>query len=565
MGRDLAAGVTVAALAIPQGLAYALVAGVPPEMGLYAAALPAIVAALFGSSPHLVTGPTNPVALLVGVSIVAPALAAGEAVPVAAVLATGALAGAMLVGFGLAGLGRAARFLSDSVIAGFATGAGILIALRQIPALGVSDVLSPGTHPLAPQVFGLLAEAARGLATADSRSLALALGVPLTVLVFRRLDARVPGALLALAGASLWAHFQGEGLSTLGSLPAGLPALHLPGLVHLRSIAAPALAVALLSTLQSVAAARTLRESSTSRFDPERELVAQGAGNLMAACAGALPTSGSFTRSALARSAGGRSRLAPMASGLTIAILLPWIAPLLQQVPIAALAGLVVLSGLDLVDLRALRRAASTRGDALVLVATLIAMMWIGLLEALYTGIFLSLALLVIRSGRLQMVELVRAPGERFSEIPIDAETGRSPAVLLHLEGDLNFAVAPALADRLHEIAARGSRGPSVVVLRLKRARHLDSTVLEVLREVALEVQAHGGTLVICGLTDPMARLLAPSELARVLGPGGLLRSGTRLFEGFERALDRCRELLRPLSDDEIFRSEANPAWSYEI
>ncbi|MFQ5697608.1 MAG: SulP family inorganic anion transporter [Myxococcota bacterium] len=561
MGRDVAAGVTVAALAVPQGLAYALVAGVPPEMGLYAAALPAIVAALFGSSPHLVTGPTNPVALVIGVSIVAPAVASGHAVPVAAVLATGGLAGAMLVAFGLAGLGRAARFLSDSVIAGFATGAGLLIAIRQIPALAGSPTPVRAPHPLAPQAFGLVADAWSALATAEPSALAVALAVPLVVLALRRVDRRIPGALLALAGASLWGDAQGGGLATLGSLPAGLPPLRLPGLVPLQTIAAPAFAIALISTLQSVAAARTLRGSSEPRFDPERELVAQGAGNLMAACAGALPTSGSFTRSALARAAGGRSRLAPLVSGLTIVLLLPWGAPLLERVPIAALAGLVVMSGLDLINLRALRRAASTRGDALVLGATLVAMMWIGLLEALYAGIFLSLALLVIRSGRLQMVELVRAPNQRFREIPLDPGTGRSPAVLLHLEGDLNFAVAPPLADRLREIAARG---PRVVVLRLKRALYLDSTVLEVLREVALELQARGARLVICGLTDPLAEVLESSELAGILGAEGLLRSGDRLFEGFERALDRCRELVAPLSDDQIFRTEASAPWTLE-
>lgn len=219
----------------------------------------------------------------------------------------------------------------------------------------------------------------------------------------------------------------------------------------------------------------------------------------------------------------------------------------------AALVGLIVLSGLDLVDLRALRRAATTRGDAIVLLTTLGATLWIDLVQALYVGVFLSLALLVRRSGNLQISELVRAPGGRFREIELDERTGTTLAALLHLEGDLNFAVAGALSERLREIV---SRGPRVVVLRLKRARHLDATVLEAMREVVEEARQSGVHVLLCGLTDEQAALLLKTELGRLLGPEDLLRSGERLFEGFERALARTRSLLAPQGDDEIFRSE---------
>jgi SulP family sulfate permease len=564
---DVVAGLTVAALAVPQGLAYALVAGVPPEMGLYAAAIPTLLAALLGSSPYLVTGPTNPIALVIGVSIVAPALAEGRSVPVDEVLATGLLAGVMLAGFGLIGLGRASRFLSDSVLAGFATGAGILIALRQLPALAPIATPPGGGSALAPAVWWLLIDAARALADAEPRALGLALGVPAVVLALRRIDRRIPAALLALAGATLVAWALGwnsgpDALATIGSIPASFAQLGFPPFAAPGRIAAPALAVALLATLQSVAAARTLRPPEFTRLDTDRELVSQGVANVAASLAGALPTSGSLTRSALARSAGGRSRLAPAVSGLAIAALLPFLGPALAHVPLAALVGLVVMSGFELVNARGIRRAATTRGDAAVLIVTLLATLWIDLLQALYAGVFLSLALLVRRAGRLQMVELVRSGEQRFREIPIDEKTGETPAVLLHLEGDLNFAVAEELADRLLEI---GQRGPRVVVLRLKRARHLDATVLEALRHAARELKRGGAETVVCGLTDEVAGLLEATELCQVLGREGLLRAGPRLFEGFERALRRSRKLLYPLSDDEIFRSEGTVGWMYEI
>ena len=564
---DVTAGLTVAALAVPQGLAYALVAGVPPEMGLYAAAIPTLLAALFGSSPYLVTGPTNPIALVIGVSIVAPALAEGRPVPIDEVLATGLLAGLLLAGFGLIGLGRTSRFLSDSVLAGFATGAGILIALRQIPALAASATPPSGESALAPAIWWLLLDAARALADAEPRALALALGVPAVVLALRRIDPRIPAALIGLGGATLAARALGwdsgpHALATLGAIPASFAQFGFPAFGAPERIAAPALAVAMLATLQSVAAARTLRPADFRPLDTDRELVSQGVANVAASLTGALPTSGSLTRSALARSAGGRSRLAPAMSGLAIAALLPLFGPALEHVPLAALVGLVVMSGLDLVNVRGIRRASTTRGDIAVLLVTLVATLWIDLLQALYAGLFLSLALLVRRAGRLQMVELVRSGTGRFSEIPIDSRTGDTPAVLLHLEGDLNFAVAEELADHLLEV---GRRGPRVVVLRLKRARHLDATVLESLRHAAEELKRSGTLVVVCGLTDQLAALLAETELCELLGPDGLLRAGPRLFEGFERALRRIRTLLRPLADDEIFRSEGPVGWMYEI
>jgi SulP family sulfate permease len=198
----------------------------------------------------------------------------------------------------------------------------------------------------------------------------------------------------------------------------------------------------------------------------------------------------------------------------------------------------------------------------LVLAATLGATLWIDLVQAVYVGLFLSLALLVRRSGRLQVVEIVSSGPDRFRELAIDEKTGTTPAVMLHLEGDLNFAVAPELADLLGEI---GARRPRVLILRLKRARHLDATVLEVLRWRFGELCARGTRVLLCGLTDPVAELLERTELAEVLGSDGLLRAGARLFEGFERAVQRTRAELRPLSDDEIFRTDVRPPWSYEI
>jgi SulP family sulfate permease len=564
---DIAAGFAVAAIAVPQGMAYALVAGVPIEMGLWAAALPAAIAAMFGSSPYLVTGPTQPVALVLGLSVVGPAVLAGDPVPVAAVLQIGLLAGVALAAFALMGLGRASRFLSDSVLTGIVVGVGVLIVVGQIPQIAAAPDRAGEAHAYMPQVGPMLVDAWRALGALDPRSALLAACVPLLVVALRRFDSRIPGALIALALAA--GLVQGLGwntgpgaLATLAGASVAWPGLGLPPLPNPGEVGPAALAIALLVTVQSTAAARALARPGDDPVDSDRELFGQGTANIAAGLLGAIPASASFSRSALARSAGARTRLAAAVSGVLIFALLPVIGRALVYLPLAGLAGLVILAGVDLIDRTALRRAAATRGDAAVLAVTLAATLWLDVVNAIYAGLFLSLLLLVRRGGRLQMVEIVRAGEHRLREIPLDATTGTTPAVVLHLEGDLNFAVAPELAERLRAIGARGMR---VLILRLKRARHLDATVLEALRRVSADLQQVGATVILCGLTDEIAELLRGSELEEVLGTEGLLRTGPRLMEGYERALERARDLLKPLSDSQIFRREKPAAWSYEI
>ncbi len=563
---DLLAGLGIAALAVPQAMAYALVAGLPPAMGLAAAGLPALLASLFGSSRFMVTGPTNPTSLLLGVSVVAPALARGED-PIAAALATGLVAGILLVALGVLGFGRASRFLSDSVVCGFNIGVGVLIALRYLPMLAGVPPAPHESSPLVPNAWWSLQAAWSAIAAADPRALAAGVAVPALLLASRRIGPRFPAALFALVAVALGVHALGwmagaGALPRIESIAYGLPAFHAPSAFNPAEVVPAALALALLVTVQAMASARALEPAHGPALDADRELFSQGVANVSAALVGAQCTSGSLTRSLTARLAGAHTRLAGASAGALVMLCLPLLAPALERVPLAALAGLIVLTGLTSISPTQIRRAASTPGDAAVLLVTLAVTLWLDLVPAVYAGLLLSLALLVRRAGRLQMVELAQAGARRLRELPIDARTGTTPAVLLHLEGDLNFAVAPELADRLQEISARG---PEVLILRLKRARHLDATVLEVLRRVASDLDARGATLVLCGLSEPLLELLRATELAAVVGPDALLPTGGRLFEGLERAIDLARERLRPRSEREIFRFEAEDDWQYEI
>ncbi|MCG8591449.1 MAG: SulP family inorganic anion transporter [Proteobacteria bacterium] len=556
LAPDALAGITTAVLALPQGLAYALVAGLPPAMGLLAAGLPCLVAALFGASRGLVTGPTNPTALLIGATVVAPAIAAGGDAALGTVLMVGALAGLVLVGFALLGLGGAARFLADPVVVGFTSGAGLLIALGQVPtSLGV--VIDP-VDVNWPPVAAALDHARQAVLACDPRALAVAAVVPVWMWGLRRIDPRIPGALLSLAFATGLAYSAGwtvgpEALVRLGELERVWPTWSFSA-ADPRPLAPAALALALLISVQSIAAARAFGRrggSEGASADPDRELFSQGVANLVAAGVGAMPVSGSLTRSAVAVSSGARSRVAAALAGLCVLFLVPSLGSLLANLPLAAVSGLVIFTGLDLVSRKALRRASLTSGDAAVLWGTFATTLALGLMEAVYVGIFLSLLLLIRRAGKLRLSELVHVGSESLREIPLDDQTGRTPVVVLNLEGDLSFAVAPALSDA---IAMLGQRQPKVVVLRLKRVQHLDATALEVFRRGATRLHADGVRLILCGITATQQEALQGSELMRVLDQADVLPEGDRLAEGLLRAIRAARSSLPQLSPGEIFR-----------
>ncbi len=258
IGSDAIAGLSVAAVSVPQGMAFALVAGLPLEMGLLAAGLPALVAALFGSSPYLVTGPTNPTALVVSASVVAPAIAAGGGVPIQQVLAIGMISGLLLMGFALAGLGSASRFLADSVVRGLSVAVGLLVVVGQLAAATDLPRSAGGSDALVPQVWPALVDAARALFSLDLRTWALLMGVPIFVAGLRAWDARWPGGILALCcEAALSAALGwGDGPGALPALAAAAsvwPGLAFPEVAD-PALGAPALAIALLVTAQSLGA-----------------------------------------------------------------------------------------------------------------------------------------------------------------------------------------------------------------------------------------------------------------------------------------------------------------------
>jgi sulfate permease, SulP family len=539
--RDLAAGASVAVVEVPQAMAYALLAGVPPQFGLYASIVQGAVSALFSSANHLATGPTNTQSLLVA-AVVSRAVFLQRGVPDAAlylslVFALTLLKGLIQVAFAAARMGSLLRYVSHSVVVGFTAGAGVLIVLGQLPSLlGLPPADGAPWAGIAP------------LAHVDGRAVALGVGSFALVLLLERWLPRAPGALLALAVSALVVrstHWDALGLATLGALPRSLPGFAWPsmGLREIELLLGGAFALAALGAVESVSIARSLAAQSGARVRPDQEILAQGIANCVGSLFQNLAGSASFTRSALLQAAGGATRFASLFASCGVVAILLLLAPLASTVPLASLAGILLAVACRLVDVRLIVRLfRSARGDALVCLATLGAALLVPLPYAIFAGIFLSVALYLRQVSNLRMTELRPLPGGGFEERSARGDFGAERVLFLQVEGGLFFGLADELRERLDEVRASAAR---VVILRLKRVHMVDGAILLALEEFARGLHAESRHLLLCGLAPELYAALERFGLVGLLGEANVFRSSPGVFSSAQRALARAEALAQ--------------------
>jgi SulP family sulfate permease len=480
---DLVAGLSVAVVLIPQSLAYAEIAGLPPYVGLYAAALPPIAAAFLASSRYLQTGPVAMTALLTFGALTPLAVAGSpEFIKLASLLAL--LVGIARIGIGLLRVGFIAYFMSQPVLVGFTSAAAILIVGSQLPtAFGVDasggkivsrawwTVVHPGEWQL--------------------EAVALTAVVVLVIIGGRRLHRLFPGVLVAVLVGLGWgvlASYDGE---TVGSVPGGLPTLglSLPWGSFI-DLVIPAVVIALVGFAEAAAISRAFAAEERERWDPSREFISQGAANLAAAVSGAFPVGGSFSRSSVARMSGGRTRWTGAVAGIAVLAFIP-VAGILDDLPVAVLAGIVVAAVARLVRLGDIVRIARySVPQGLVAVATF--SLTLVLAPRIDLGVLLGIGLGVA-------VHLLREL--RFS-VNSDLRDG-----VLHLQpvGVLYFGSTPALQEALlNELADH----PDItkLVIGLGRLGRIDYTGALALRRVVLEAERAGLEVAIAGVPEHAER-----------------------------------------------------------
>ncbi len=533
---DLVAAMTVTFIAIPQGVAYAMIAGLPPAVGLYASFLPAIVGALFRSSRHVITGPSNALSLLVGTGVAA-ALAASsggdpETVALGAAVAMAFLVGVFQVSAGALRLGVLVDYISTPVVAGYITGAGVLIGIGQLPnATGTAG----GSGSAPERILAWLAD----VASASPITVAVALGTTVAIATLRRIDKRIPAALLVLAAATIatWLFDLGpRGLSRIYDLsptPSGLPTITLPDLEGWRALLPFAVAATVLSLVESAAVARTLSIKSGQRLDLSTEFTGQGLANIAASVSSGYPTSASLARSTLNINSGARSRLSGVLTGVLVGASLLFFAPAIDYTPIAALAGLLFVLAWDLVDVARIRSIVLGRpSDAIAFAATVIGTWVLSLDQAIYFGVVLSLFFYLRRARFLRTSYLRRTPDGGIAET---SEPPDDSTLVIDVNGQLFFAAVRELDAAIE--AAVANEATRCVILRLRRALGMDVTVALRLAEVATNMRESGKRLVLTGVGSKTRRLLDRVGALEQIGAANVYDESEQVFDGVTAAI----------------------------
>ncbi len=537
--RDAAAALVVLFMAIPQGVAYAVIAGLPPATGIYAATFPAIVASLFRSSRHVISGPTNALSLLVGGAILA---MPPDGNPVQLAVNLALLVGIFQITAGVLRLGAVVDYISSPVVLGYVTGAGVLIGIGQLPNLS-------GTAAERGHVVQRVVSWASGLDAVEPLTLALGLGTALALLAMRRWLPRAPGPLVVMVAGvvtSLLLGLSERGVTVVADLapvPGTLPPLTVPELGELAGLVPIALAATVLSLVESTSVARAIAARTGDRLDATGEFMGQGLANVVAAFCGGYPVSGSLSRSTLNHRAGAETRLAGVASGAALLVVLVTLGPLLDATPVASLAGLLVIVAWDLVDLPRIRRAVRAGlGDAAAFFVTLIGTWSMSLDQAIYLGVGISIVLFLQRARLLVVRELVVGDAGRLREAPLRRDPDPAhccPAIrILHIEGPLFFGAAGELQAALDEVAAESEL--QVLVLRMKRTQGLDATTVEVIESTSARLGESGRTLLMVGMRPDEMAIIERTGAAERLGAEHLFPTQRRWFRAMEEALDQA-------------------------
>ena len=528
---DALAGLTVAAVAVPQAMAYAMVAGLPAEYGLYTAIVMTAVGAVFSSSKQLINGPTNAISIAV-LSVIAVVDGADARIGAAILLAF--MVGLIQLGITILRLGDLTRYISHSVIVGFTAGAGSLLVLDQLKnLLGLRAMGAVHDHFLVRFWLTLTEGGAVHAETA-----AVGLGTIALVLALRWLKARNGWRLLpellvvvgVMAGSVAALGLDGRGVAVIGEIPAKLPSFAFPGLdaAQMRDLSTGALAIAVLGLLEAVAMAKAIAAQTRQKVDMNQLCLSEGLANFAGSFFHCMPGSGSLTRSAINQQAGASTQWSGVVSALAVALIVLVLAPYARFVPRAALAGILMVSAWKMVDRHSLLyHLRATRFDAAIVGVTAVSAVAISIEFCVLIGVFLSFLLAVPRAGRMLLTEFVVAPGGAIHErLPEDQPCPR--ILVFGLEGEMFFGSTAALDAHFALIEERVEEGTQVVVLRVKRVRSPDAVGLTLLDGFLERLKARDVHVLLCGVRPEFADKIQRSGLADRLGERMFLEQPVR-------------------------------------
>ncbi|MBP8081425.1 MAG: SulP family inorganic anion transporter, partial [Arenimonas sp.] len=518
---DLLAGITVAAVAVPQAMAYALAAGLPAEYGLYTAIVMTAVGALFASSRQLINGPTNAISIAV-LSVISIVPSVDEKIQAAVLLAC--MVGLIQLLITSMRLGDLTRYISHSVIIGFTLGASTLLVLDQMKnLLGLASM--GGVHDTFLYRFWLTMTQGGDVNTA---TLSIGLASIAMVLALRwlknllglRLLPELLITVLAMAALVAWLGLEAHGVRVVGEIPARLPTPTLPTIDYdlIRELSGGALAIAILGLLEAIAMSKAIAAQTRQKLDMNQLCLSEGLANFTGSFFQCMPGSGSLTRSAINQQAGAVSQWSGVVSAAVVALIMVAFAPYAQLIPRAALAGILIVSAWKMIDWRGLYyHLRVTRFDAVIVGVTAFSAVAISIEFCILIGVVMSSLLTVRRAGRMLLTEFTITPDGAIRErFPGDQRCNR--LLIYGLEGELFFGASAALESHFQQIEQRIDEHTRAVVLRLKRARNADAAGMILLKEFVDRVQARGVHVLLCGVRRDLAHRMETTGLSASIG-----------------------------------------------
>lgn len=514
---DLVAGLSVAATAVPQAMAYALIAGLPPEVGLYTAIVMTTVGALFSSSRQLINGPTNAISIALFSAIGAIA-SPDDRLEVAILMAF--LVGAIQLAVSFLRIGDLTRYISHSVIVGFTAGASVLLLLDQTKnLLGLQAVGDTHDHFLVRFWLSLSEGGAVHGPTAAIGASSIVLLLGLRWLKQRLRAPLFPEILLTIVVAtvaSAWLGLEQRGVRVIGEIPAALPRPSLPHFdaERVRELASSSLAIALLGLLEAIAMAKAIAAVTREKLDLNQQCMSEGFANVAGSFFQCMPGSGSLTRSAINQQAGARTQWSGVVSAAAVALTMLAFASHARHVPRSALAALLMVTAFRMVNIGELRyHVRVSRFDAVIVAVTAVSAIAISIEFCILIGVFMSFLLAVPRTGQMLLTEFVVTPEGRIHErLPEDVLCGH--VLVFGLEGEMFFGSVSSLEEHLETISARVGPETHVVVMRMKRARNPDAAGMAAFERFVEAVQARGVHVILCGVRPAFHEKLQRSGLA---------------------------------------------------
>jgi SulP family sulfate permease len=554
MRADVMAGLTGAVVVLPQGVAFAVIAGMPPEYGLYTAMIPAIIAALFGSSWHLVSGPTTAASLVLFASLSALAEPGSEQY-VALALTLTFMVGVTQLVMGYAKLGTLVNFISHSVVIGFTAGAAILIASNQIKHFfGMEIPRGLHFHEILLEFVSKIElinpyVAITGIATLASGILIKRYAPKIPYMIVAMVVGSIVGVILdAIYGNAV------TQLKTVGALPASLPPLTMPDFSPetLKDLAPAVLAVTLLALTEAISIGRSIAVNTGQHIDSNQEFMGQGISNMVGSFFSAYVATGSFNRSGVNYQAGAKTPIAAMLSGLLLIGVVLAVAPLAAYLPNAAMAGILFLVAWGLIDFHHIKNIFKTsHSDFLVMLVTFIATLTLELEFAILLGVMLSLVVYLSRTSRPKVVVRVPNPDDEKHAFVTDSRLPECPQLkLVRVDGSLFFGAVNHVAETLRRFREQDPEQTRVLLI-ASGINFIDVAGAELLAQEAQNYRRLGGQLYFYRIKEGVCEPLRRGGYIQEIGDENMYRSKT---EAISEIFDQLDKNICARCDKRIFR-----------